>query len=453
MTQFYSRSSIRRVETPYRVVFFAWLFPMILAQLFLFVTVLLFFFGPWPWPIPNPLLLAVYLIAVQLSLLVGYLSLPPNCSKSNPVSFAFSIWVTKCCIIGTLVWIPIGFIQQSSEIRNGDNFLQVFIDASSNLADTYSNKGANLRGYGEGVAQRYEILPAAMTVMAFPLGLVYWNRMSAAWRICFVVSRIGEIGCWIISGTTKGVADSIILGIIMVVVSHSRVFLYIIKHWVRCALATSVGVGIVLGYFALSKLGGNYDQFDVDSSIGISVDYSNPFITVMPNWGKPLVILLSSYLTQGYYALGIALDLPFHWTFGFGNSKLAWGIASFFGLDGVNVASYPGQLETMGWDSSVRWHTLYLWLASDITFPGVILAMLMIGRMLSAAMSDTLRHANPYGVVVAYLLLQLVLYAPANNQVLGFEAPVIALVICTPLWILTRLRSCVASSRRLVSSA
>jgi hypothetical protein len=65
------------------------------------------------------------------------------------------------------------------------------------------------------------------------------------------------------------------------------------------------------------------------------------------------------------------------------------------------------------------WSTAFVWWASDLTFPGTILLMWLIGRLLAWAWRATLINNDFLGVIVLGLLSEVCFYLTANNQVLS----------------------------------
>ena len=107
--------------------------------------------------------------------------------------------------------------------------------------------------------------------------------------------------------------------------------------------------------------------------------------------------------------------------------------ANLTGFD-VSGETYPARLEKYGIDRNVNWHTMYVWYASDLTFPGVVILMFIIGFYFAQSWLGALRGANPYAIAVFTLFLVMILYVPANNQVLSFTPTAFAFPILFAQW-------------------
>ena len=123
-----------------------WLRPLVFFQLYLSLTVILFFIGPWPWPIDNGGLLLAYLVAAQISILMGYLLAWRTVKKRHRESTSVGINVNvekgifflKCSLVLTLVlFIP------TSLSRTGQ-FLPDISSALNDLGSAYNDTWALL---------------------------------------------------------------------------------------------------------------------------------------------------------------------------------------------------------------------------------------------------------------------------------------------------------------------
>jgi hypothetical protein len=107
-------------------------------------------------------------------------------------------------------------------------------------------------------------------------------------------------------------------------------------------------------------------------------------------------------------------------------------------LEDLEERPYPIRAEAKGWDAYGRWSTFYAWVASDVTFPGAIVLMALIGRVLSATWIDTLDGRNPMAVAMFAQLVILLMYLPANNQVGQSGGSLVAFVGILMLWLRAR---------------
>ncbi len=190
----------------------------------------------------------------------------------------------------------------------------------------------------------------------------------------------------------------------------------------------AIAVGVLLGgtYVLLTLLAFRYQ------AIGISLTELNsklhPLIHYREDYwlegflGEAFafpIVMFSGYLGQGYYGLSLALEQPFIWTSFAGSSySVSVILNQFFGAYFWVNESYPYRVgDATGWGQS-KWHSVFSWLASDLSFTGVVLFMGIIGFIYGRAWREILVYKNPFAVMVFTLINIGVVYAPANNQLM-----------------------------------
>src|SRR5262249_44032822 len=121
----------------------------------------------------------------------------------------------------------------------------------------------------------------------------------------------------------------------------------------------------------------NPTLYAYDVNAHVHADLNNPLIAGMPAIVQLGVIDLTSYLCQGYYGLGLALDKPYEPTYGFGHSMFVNRQALRFFPHAEDLKNgYPERLRREnGYDVYGLFTTAYPWIASDLTYFGALLAM------------------------------------------------------------------------------
>jgi hypothetical protein len=147
-------------------------------------------------------------------------------------------------------------------------------------------------------------------------------------------------------------------------------------------------------------------------------------------------------VTQGYYGLSLALDEPFVPMFGVGNSMFLYSNAvKITGDSRIANLPYPVRVErSRGWGAYETWISIYPWLASDVSFPGTIVVVFLIGRLFAMTWLDTLRGENPFAVAMLAQLIVMLFYFPANNQMLQAGEALTGFYGVMILWLVTRQR-------------
>ena len=100
--------------------------------------------------------------------------------------------------------------------------------------------------------------------------------------------------------------------------------------------------------------------------------------------------------------------------------------------------SYPSRIESDGWDALGRWSSIYPWIASDVSFPGTIVVVFLIGRLFAIAWFDALSARNPFAFGMVGQFVTMLFYFPANNQTSQFGEGFTAFWVILIVWLLTR---------------
>jgi hypothetical protein len=290
------------------------------------------------------------------------------------------------------------------------------------------------------------ILASPFLQLFLPLGITHWRHLLLWQRILLLLWAIADIFTWIASGTNKGIADLLFLVPFFIVSGTPAVIQQFRRGrliiWSCMAIAGFYGF---LTFFSSGMSGrpGSASKTMSDYSIGLAVDESNFVLRALPGDMRGAAASLSTYLTQGYYGLSLCLEEPFIWTYGIGHSYYLPSWYKRIDPDSdVAALSYPGRPRVDRiWPYFHRWHSIYPWLASDVTFPGALLVMFFVGRLFSKVWLDILWCKNPIAICLFASLLIMLFYIPANNQVLGFPTSAAAFWYLLIWWWRTRQRA------------
>jgi hypothetical protein len=95
----------------------------------------------------------------------------------------------------------------------------------------------------------------------------------------------------------------------------------------------------------------------------------------------------------------------------------------------------------------VYWSTFFTHPASDISFPGVVVLMALIGYLFGSSWRDTLTRGDPLACTVFFYLCILVFYLPANNQLFQGGELAIGVTVLSAAYLWMRRPASVAASR------
>ncbi len=412
------------------------LLPLIFFFTYLNFTVFLFTYGPWPWPVKNGTTLYTFLTLAHSALAFGYLSAAFNQPRGYHSKWKVESLINISLLVTLLLLIP------TTVARTGDLFPDV-IAGITNPGQVYL-ESVVLRSERTAttVVEYLRIILGPFLFLLFPLTVYYWRLLSWKIRGLALAGILGFLAIYVASGTNKALADFVgVLPWLILAGYYSGHLILKWRHFVVIVIGGMVLLFLFLAFFTLGQItrSGSVAFYGYFPRLGIYADEGNFLIKDLPPTAKTGAIALDNYLTQGYYALYLSLDKPFIPMFGVGNSTFLYRNAvKITGVAEIAETPYPVRIGKDGWDAYGLWATIYPWLASDLSFPGTILAVFLIGRFLAESWLDSLQGDNPFAVATLTLFLIMVYYFPANNQILQNGESLVSFYVILALWIFTR---------------
>lgn len=422
-----------------RKTFFA---PRNLLFSYLLLTVIMFSISPWEWPLENPLLFYFFNIFFLLAFYGGYnLGYRKYKLKEKSKFINLKKYISISLIVSLLFIYPkFLFKLKVPFIGLGELFNSIIIGFVS-PATAYAAKHQS--DYSEFLTLSnplvlFYIISLPLQYFVVPLGVFYWKQLNAWQKASYFTIVLTDVLSYIAIGTNKGIFDYIILVPLMLVAANPSIFNYkfyskkFLKFFALAFIVLSLGIF----YFVEGNKGRKKDNFEYDYAINKGVNKDATVLVLLPNSLQDPYIALDSYITQGYYAMGLAINLDTQFTYGLGHN-------SFFTILGEKIVgggviqkkTYQARLEKKeGYNSMTRWHSFYVWMANDFTFFGVILIVFFIGYFLSQVWIDILGLQNPFAIILLPLFFTMILYFPANNQILGNQGSSIIFWFFFILW-------------------
>ena len=408
--------------------------PMILLQAFLWATLALFAFGPWQWPMRNPQGLFGFVALCHGSLFLGYLLVAHTRPTASPFASQPARLIRAGLICGILV-IPI-----TSYARTG-RFIPDIVGSLLNPGQAYmeaheyaahnTNAGAYLR-----------ILLSALLVIAFPLAVYYWGRISRPMKFGVIGMAMVTVIMCVATGQRRDIADLLVTLPLILLAGHWAKVTVLSRRVVRnLVVGLLAAFALFLAYFSyshISRVGSDTATFAVNPATQQHPDRSNWLLSAIPVEAQPGFLAFAGYLTTGYYGLSLSLDREHEPMYGFGHSMfLTRNFARFSNDDSFEQRSLPYIIsEKDGFKYPVYWCTAYPYFLNDFGVWGTALVMLGLGALLALTWSDMLGGRSPYAVVMFWMLTVLIFYLPATNRMLQDGEGVFAFYI----WVITYLR-------------
>jgi len=411
-----------------------------------------------------------------LKILIAYLSLTLLIAVAGPIEYyRFPIGKTVLFVTSVMALMVFGYSygvvskQPLASKRNigNESFVRNFFDLSlalafisllisileaaisgqlntdfSSIGDTYSNSYA---GYERNTGN-YSVsfilysLSLPFSFISFILGFYFFFQLSVARRILVVALTISSLLFYVVgSGKQKQLGDILIFLIAVAAIKYGVRRRPIQLKWivgsVAFGLAGLMAFAALLGqrYAALGVDAGNINNRVMDR---LFFDTSHPiFLIFGQEYGLNISMFLS-YLSQGYYGLGLALETDWNWTHFMGFSYSISVLSNrLLGLDWEwpNTLLYQVGLTT-GWGES-KWHTVFTHFATDFTFPGTALLFGLFAYVYARAWISAVRFENPFSILMFALLTQGAFFIPANNQLLHTPGALFTTILVSGLYI------------------
>jgi hypothetical protein len=416
---------------------------LILEAFFLF-TLALCLWGPYAWPL-NP---AVYLYAILLytSLFAGYFlscrSLPPSAGFVR-VDLGRGPGPRRLpwLLLATLALQPI-FLAYATNIPLGDlpRAFAGLITGSVDIAAQYELKlSQSAATQNSGIVIWAAALLSGVKIVAISASSTRFFRLPlwAKGALLFIIAS-DLAGAYLI-GTNKVIFEYVILAVLLLAVSLARGRRIRAPALILAACVAAASVGIFS--FLISARYANYGGISLDALRALDVTPSlyRGFMCSLPAPLQYPVILLAGYFTQGYYALSATLSLPFEPAWGGGMGYYIISILDRL-FSGDHLAlTYPGKLEALGFHPTVNWHSAFVWFASDISHIGVIALMFLLGFLLFRVWNDAVNRDCSLAKGLLWLLLILLFYLPANNQIFSFPASLFPMMLISGAWFIGKI--------------
>lgn len=250
--------------------------------------------------------------------------------------------------------------------------------------------------------------------VAAPLLVVYWRQLSLAFRLAGIAGLTIYGLFFLFIGTQKGLGDIVVMLLAGALAGTGGTW------WTRRAAGS--GSRRALRYAALALVA--FLVYMISAQAGRAQEFGTRHITppspvIAAVIGDDLATGVAAtlfYPTHGYLGLSYNLETPFAWSGGLGSSSVVASYAAqYFGVAAPDT--YPVRTENRtGWPAKMYWATAYPWLASDLTFPGVIVLMGLFGWLFARMWIEGAIMRDNLALVIFGQLAIAVAYIPANNQ-------------------------------------
>jgi len=383
-------------------------FPIVFLLSWLGFTIFVFSFGPYTYNITGAGYFYTYLLLIHLALFIGY----KVGLKSHGRLLRFKVNYLKT-IEGVIVLSACFNILKL--MFNGGavgNVIETFNDASLSYEK-------NITGHFASVFTYLDMIFYPIYVVAITNAITNYKNLRFQYRIFTVFLLMLPVFSSIGSATRSGIVQA-------TMIIFSAILLSIYKRKIILTMRRKVIAILAIILAAIAFIA--YNSLLVTSRGGISLynlvtgdpprdDFIlNEFIS--PEF-QLIIASISFYISHSYYRLNKAMDLPFEGLgLGFTNSVFIMSnIERLTGWNGLFEISYGIRLDRedgVG-DFGLFWSTFYTWIASDFTFPGVIIIIFFIGYFFALSLKDSLLQDNPLSIATFCVLFYFIFHFSFNN--------------------------------------
>jgi len=396
--------------------------PLVLAELYLFGTFFLFWITSLRDEAVGLGLLTVFVVACHLALLGGYLFFfrkPRLQINSFEPPIAMMRWVTAAAVL----W-SVAFWAQTYRDEGDTSGL---MHRMSSPGESYLMRRELFKEHVDNLkpVSRLGQLEMCASILSFCLpvfGILIWTRLGFILKggVVFALAIIAVVA--LATGTNEPFGH-----LVMLVSSALLIRRY--GFWpaapkpagsARRNSQLVIAVGVVFGFVVF--MGYNLENrlnarryYDPRANVGdlASLDF-------LPFEVREALSHELFYPANGYCGLSYALQMPFEWTKGVGSSRGIQGyLKDYLGVEGILERTYPFRAEKIyDWPAGGYWWTMYPWLASDLTFPGVVVFMFMLGWAFAKTWYESIRLNDPFAALVFTVIFFTIGFVPANPQLL-----------------------------------
>ncbi len=415
---------------------------------YILFTLMLAFFGPLIFIGLDPVNVPVYIFAFLILFAMGY---HLGINGATPAVFREPAFVEryifrllKFSIVVTLLYK----LQEFAVLVAGGKLNFSLASTGESYVNLYADYTRGEGSYDVAwIISLFFYLPQLISMI---LGVYYFKKLPSNYRYAVVgifvlILLVNTLG----QGKQKQVGDIMVFLLSILVLrlgSQANDSNFRKRRNSSRIYVIGLLVGVVGMFAFINILSSRYD------AIGIGAynieGASHPLITY--NMEHPVFLILGDkvgfaaatffgYLSQGYLGLSLSMQEPFVWTYGVGNSyAMTTLLGKLLGLPVSVEDSYPFRVGlSTGWDLT-KWHSVFPWLASDFTFPGVLVVFFFYAFVYARCWKEAILYKNPLSVLLFCILNLGLVFVPANNQLLHGPESVLAIFVIVFMWVKNR---------------
>ncbi|HIF9494426.1 O-antigen polymerase [Photobacterium damselae] len=385
---------------------------------YIIFSLLVFYFGPVNYTLINPIITLLFIIvaygALFLGLYIGFNFIKCSNLKHEKVYInnrIFSILILILISINTInivdVFSSIGF-ESIYNISLGELY--------------YSN--ANSEKEGGIITQLLTVTyPVVMYIIAYSCS--YFKNLNFYNKFAFFLFIVLSVSQYVLKGTNFGVFLILIPIIVNIYIKQEYNNIFSVKNLLFLSFVI---------YF-ISVISSRLSYYEVPYSVGaLIIDRDHVIFDILPKNLAIGVTSALSYVSQGYYGLSLAFDYPFDSTLGLGSGYFVISKLGVIIDPDIFIKTYQAKMDSI-WSSRIQWHTIFVWIANDVSFYFTPFIMFILG-IISGVVYKSVRKNNDLLSKSLFSILTIILiFLPANNIVSGNPLVFMSFWVLLILWL------------------
>ncbi|MGM4872113.1 hypothetical protein AB7645_12900 [Bradyrhizobium sp. 956_D2_N1_5] len=385
--------------------------------IYLALTVLAFRFGPWPWPVRQPEYVYLYLTAAIALFFIGSIggtlaSLPwrsPIASHRETATIKVAILVMVLSVLILSVartdsLLPPVSLQLSRANYNYDIF----------VARNFT------RGWWTYFEYAFALF-SPLFFLALTGAIQHWRRLGWPYRIAYIFACLTFLLVYTHIGVNRGLFQLSVLLPLTFGLYYlfsgltSRRTIWILLS--SAVVGTALFLWIFVFFISFRDPASNIGHF---TPLNLDAQRSGAIYGILPPALYPGYETVTRYLGVGYYGLSLALaETDYGLGLGLTNSLVILRKARvLLGDSWYFHTLLPVIEQKYDWSLWTTWHSAFTWFISDFGVSGSLFVVLMIGALYGLVWRNLLMTGSVVALSMFYLLNTMVLYFPANNQLL-----------------------------------
>lgn len=274
--------------------------------------------------------------------------------------------------------------------------------------------------------------------LAIPVGLYEYRNLKITSRIMFIITIIMLVVYTVLySGQQKQIGDIVILILSVVMIKYKPgAFGKLSKKQLLLLLMIVIIVSLFSSILSGRMVMMNKTIYN-SSSIHYQLNEDSLIFKILPESTGLGLAYFIFYISHGFYGLNLCLQQPFVWTGGFGGANvIATLFNQYLGISFGTIETYPYRTELVtGWSSTSVWHTIFPWLASDLTWIGAILFLTLCAYIYGKCWYEIKYQGCWQSIFLFAVLTVMWFYMVANNQLLTAKSTFFVLLAAIVLWL------------------